>query len=173
MLATYEGEPWREAVRKFRQSSLPGRMMWDSPLFPSSHMACNLLTSRLATQSVRVHRGVDVGSVRAFHGSSRHLGLHGIVVGSILVFLGSSRCWALRGVAFGRFWVRRDVWAFVLLRLARFRRFVVHRDVRDVVGWTSAFPGSLRGYVDAGSIWAFRVRQGDTPFVVLQETKKG
>ena len=74
--------------------------MWDSPLFPSSHMACNLLT-----QSIRVHRGVDVGLFRVFHGLSRHLGVHGIVIGSILMFLGSSRCWALRGGALGRFWV--------------------------------------------------------------------
>jgi len=50
---------------------------------------------------------------------------------------------------------------------------MVHRDVRDVVGWTSAFPGSSRGYVDVGSIWAFWVHQGNMAFVVLQETKKG
>ena len=45
--------------------------------------------------------GVNVGSVWAFHGSSRHLGLHGVVVSLILVFLGSSRRWALRSGAVG------------------------------------------------------------------------
>ena len=45
--------------------------------------------------------GVNVGSVWAFHGSSRHLGLHGIVVSLILVFRGSLRHWVLRSGAVG------------------------------------------------------------------------
>jgi len=77
-------------------------------------MACNLLTSRLTKQSIRVHRGVDIGLVRAFHGSSGHLGLHGIVIGSILVFLGSLRCWALRSVVLGHFWVCLGLRALVV-----------------------------------------------------------